>query len=60
MIAVKNEPQAGMTTPMHESSDRLARWTATTVAMDWNILDRVANQPAAGIGEPIEADPGHA
>src|SRR5216683_8015070 len=30
-----------MTTPMHESQDNMPRWTATTVAMDWRILDRM-------------------
>jgi hypothetical protein len=30
-----------MTTPVHESQKNLARWTATTVAMDWGILDRM-------------------
>lgn len=30
-----------MTTPAHESHENPARWTATTVAMDWGILDRI-------------------
>jgi hypothetical protein len=30
-----------MTTPMHPSQGNLARWTAQTVGMDWEILDRM-------------------
>src|SRR5260370_7067727 len=30
-----------MTTPMHPTQDNLARWTAQTVGMDWDILDRM-------------------
>src|SRR6266849_8946893 len=30
-----------MTAPMHQSQDDSARWTAQTVGMDWEILDRM-------------------
>src|SRR5271167_124119 len=100
-----------MSAPIQIPQDSVSRWTAQTVGMDWEILDRmeravakvrerllrataalnqagvpyavvggnavaswvatindrrpadrsiVASQAAAGIGEPIEADPGHA
>src|SRR5277367_3078203 len=30
-----------MTTPMQPSPDNMSRWTAQTVGMNWNILDRM-------------------
>jgi hypothetical protein len=30
-----------MTTPIHQSQDKLSRWTAQTVDMSWDILDRM-------------------
>ena len=31
----------GMSTPMHESQDSVSRWTAQTVGMGVDILDRM-------------------
>src|SRR5579863_5678264 len=30
-----------MTAPIHQSQDSASRWTAQTVGMNWNVLDRM-------------------
>ena len=41
-----------MTTPTHESPDHLTRWTASTVGMQWEILDRM-EQAVAKVRERL-------
>src|SRR5271163_1484245 len=41
-----------MTTPTHEAPDNLSRWTASTVGMQWEILDRM-EQAVAKVRERL-------